>query len=204
VPRPRVAVLSEDPVTRTGLATLLAATGEVEVIGGAAPGRSEAAGLAVDLADVLLVDAGAPPPGAFPAPAGLPAVAVVEDERQAVGALAAGARALVFRHAPTERLAAALVAVYRGLVVVDEALATWVRAPASAAAGAAGEATLTPREAEVLALLAEGLSNKGIAARLGVGDRTAKFHVESILAKLGAQSRSEAIVIAARRGLVAL
>jgi DNA-binding NarL/FixJ family response regulator len=203
VPRPRVAVLSEDPVTRTGLATLLAATGEVEVIGGAAPGRSEVAGLAVDLADVLLVDAGAPPPGAFPAPAGLPAVAVVEDERQAVGALAAGARALVFRHAPAERLAAALVAVYRGLVVVDEALAPWVRAPASAA-GSAGEATLTPREAEVLALLAEGLSNKGIAARLGVGDRTAKFHVESILAKLGAQSRSEAIVIAARRGLVAL
>ena len=65
-------------------------------------------------------------------------------------------------------------------------------------------AGLTPRETEVLALLAEGLSNKGIAARIGIAERTAKFHVESILAKLGAETRSEAIVLAARRGMVAL
>jgi two-component system nitrate/nitrite response regulator NarL len=56
----------------------------------------------------------------------------------------------------------------------------------------------------VLALLAQGLPNKAIAQRLGIGDRTAKFHVESILAKLGAESRSEAIVIAARRGMITL
>jgi two-component system, NarL family, nitrate/nitrite response regulator NarL len=63
---------------------------------------------------------------------------------------------------------------------------------------------LTPRELEVLRLLSEGLSNKLIAARLGVSEHTAKFHLNAILGKLGAQSRTEAIVQAARLGLVAL
>ena len=56
----------------------------------------------------------------------------------------------------------------------------------------------------MLALLSEGLSNKGIAARLGISDHTAKFHVNAILGKLGAETRAEAIVLAARSGLVVL
>jgi two-component system, NarL family, nitrate/nitrite response regulator NarL len=63
---------------------------------------------------------------------------------------------------------------------------------------------LTPREREVLGLLAEGRSNKAIATRLGISDHTAKFHVNAILGKLGAETRSEAIVLAARRGMVVL
>ena len=63
---------------------------------------------------------------------------------------------------------------------------------------------LTPREAEVLALLGEGLSNRAIADRLGISERTAKFHASSILAKLGAASRAEAIVRAARLGLLVI
>ncbi|HZY06001.1 MAG TPA: response regulator transcription factor, partial [Anaeromyxobacteraceae bacterium] len=63
---------------------------------------------------------------------------------------------------------------------------------------------LTPRELEVLGLLAEGLPNKAIAARLGISEHTAKFHVNAILGKVGAESRSEAIVRAARLGLVVL
>ena len=63
---------------------------------------------------------------------------------------------------------------------------------------------LTPREIEVLELLAEGLTNKGIAARLGISDQTVKFHVASILGKLGASSRTEAVRRAVRRGLLAL
>ncbi|HXN41970.1 MAG TPA: response regulator transcription factor, partial [Myxococcaceae bacterium] len=62
--------------------------------------------------------------------------------------------------------------------------------------------TLTPRETEVLQLLSRALSNKEIAQRLGITEHTAKFHVNSILGKLGAQSRTEAVVKAARRGLV--
>jgi DNA-binding NarL/FixJ family response regulator len=68
---------------------------------------------------------------------------------------------------------------------------------------AAGEA-LTPREQEVLELLAEGLSNRAIAARLGISDQTVKFHVASIAGKLGASNRTDAVRRAVRRGLIAL
>ena len=63
---------------------------------------------------------------------------------------------------------------------------------------------LTPRELEVLALLAEGLSNKGIALRLGISDQTVKFHVASITGKLGAHTRTGAVRLAVRRGLITL
>ena len=76
----------------------------------------------------------------------------------------------------------------------------------------AGEATpanleveaLTPREEEILRLLARGRSNKAIAAELGLSDNTVKYHVSAILAKLGAESRTEAVAVAARRGWVML
>jgi DNA-binding NarL/FixJ family response regulator len=63
---------------------------------------------------------------------------------------------------------------------------------------------LTPREIDVLELLAEGLSNKGIARRLGISDQTVKFHVASITGKLGAHSRTAAVRLAVRRGLITL
>jgi DNA-binding NarL/FixJ family response regulator len=87
-----------------------------------------------------------------------------------------------------------------GLAVLDAAAAGELLRPAPAAPSEG----LTPRELEVLALLAEGLSNKAIAGRLGISDHTAKFHVNAILGKLGAENRSEAIVRAARLGLVVL
>jgi len=66
------------------------------------------------------------------------------------------------------------------------------------------EEPLTPREIDVLELLAEGLANKGIAARLGISDQTVKFHVASICGKLGAANRTDAVRRAVRRGLVSL
>jgi len=66
------------------------------------------------------------------------------------------------------------------------------------------EEPLTPREIEVLELLAEGLPNKSIAERLGISDQTVKFHVASILAKLGASNRTDAVRLAVRRGLISL
>ena len=66
------------------------------------------------------------------------------------------------------------------------------------------EESLTPREVEVLELLAEGRSNKSIAERLGISDQTVKFHVASILSKLGASNRTEAVRLAVRRGVIAL
>ena len=76
--------------------------------------------------------------------------------------------------------------------------------PASEEATAVGGVALTPRELQVLELLAEGLPNKAIAARLGISDQTVKFHVASIAAKLGATNRTDAVRLALRRGLLTL
>ena len=196
----RVAIVGGDPLARAGLAALLAGRDDLSPVGGLAPAEREA--LAALRADVALVDAAST--GAEDLrqlASALPVVALVPGEPQAAEALSSGARAVVFRDAGADRIAAALVAAASGIVVIEGALAAWLRPPAAAAAESEA---LTPREVEALALLAEGLPNKSIAARLGISERTAKFHVESILGKLGAESRSEAIVIAARRGMITL
>ncbi len=117
--------------------------------------------------------------------------------------LRAGASAVLPRTASQEELLAAVHAAAAGLVTVhrDEADAILsVRRPSPA--GLAPVESLTPREREVLAMLAEGCSNKQIAARLDISEHTAKFHVASILGKLGAASRTEAVTAAIRLGLL--
>jgi len=197
-------VVSADPLARGGLAALLASIPGLAVVEQSAPGREVQASLRRSAPEVAAFDLG--PGDGFAEPlrdlaARLPVVALLWAEAQGAEALAAGARGAVFRDAPAQRLAAALNAAARGLVVLDAGLAAAV--VRAAPAGALDE-PLTPRELEVLALLAEGLANKAIAARLGVSEHTAKFHVNAILGKLGAGSRSEAIVRAARLGLVVL
>jgi two-component system, NarL family, nitrate/nitrite response regulator NarL len=196
-------IVSDDALARSGLGALLARRDDLAVTAAIAPAEGTVEALAALRVEAVLWDAGAAAAAGLAAvAAAVPTLALVGDEAQAAEALAAGARGVARRDAGADRLAAALVAVARGLVALDAALAPGlVRARPRPAPDAEG---LTAREAEVLALLAEGLSNKAIAARLGVAERTAKFHVESILAKLGAETRSEAIVLAARRGLVAL
>jgi two-component system nitrate/nitrite response regulator NarL len=201
----RVLVVSADPLARGGLATLLAGQPGIAVAGEAAPDRGLTAAARRLDPDVAAWDAGSG--DAFEAPLrevaaeGLPVVAVVSSGAQARPALAAGARGLVLRDAAADRLAAALAAVASGLWALDGALAPEL---VRSAASAEPPEPLTPRELEVLGLLSEGLANKAIAARLGISEHTAKFHVNSILGKLGAESRSEAIVRAARLGLVVL
>jgi len=195
----RVLVVSDDPLARAGLVARLAGRSDVAVAGEASV--AEAADLAAALAPAAVLwdvgPAGAERPGPAAAP---PLVALAADEAAAADALRAGARAVISRGAPGEALAAALAAAARGLAVLDPAVADgFIRPPEDAPAEG-----LTAREGEVLSLLAEGLSNKGIAARLGISEHTAKFHVNAILAKLGAESRAAAIVKAARLGLVAL
>lgn len=198
---PRAVIVGGDPLARTGLAALLAGRSDVTVLASLAPGDRQA--FATLRADVALVEAQSTESDELREIASvLPVVALVTGEAQAAEALAAGSRAVVFRDTGADRLAAALVAAARGLVAIEGSLSPWLRPPAPQAPS--GVESLTPREAEVLALLAEGLANKAIAQRLGISERTAKFHVESILGKLGAENRSEAIVIAARRGMVTL
>ena len=106
--------------------------------------------------------------------------------------LRAGARGVIGRDATRADLDAAVAAVARGYVVVT----------ASAPPADGEPSTLTPREREVLDMLARGLSNKEIGRRLSLAENTVKFHVASILAKLDATTRTQAVTIGIRRGLV--
>jgi two-component system nitrate/nitrite response regulator NarL len=130
-------------------------------------------------------------------PPGL-SVVLVADAEEARRALDSGASAVLYSGASAEHLVAAARAVDAGLRVVDARVAA-LGAPAGEAAPA-----LTPREREVLELLAEGLSNRDIATALSVSPHTAKFHIAALLDKLGAASRTEAVVRAARLGVLAL
>ncbi len=206
----RLVLVAEDPLARGALSRALGDQGgellvvasgtqaELEVTRGEAP-------------DVVLWDTGLRPPeaeGRVEAPdLGAPVLALVADEAAGEVALTAGTRGLLFRDVEPAPLAAALLAVARGLAVFDPGLSELRAAPrggASTATSTGSPDSLTPREREVLALLAEGLSNKAIADRLSISEHTAKFHVNAVLAKLGVQRRTEAVVRAARLGLVTL
>lgn len=199
----RVLLLADDPLARGGLAALLAQQG-VTVVGQAAASDRLGRGLEAHDPDAIVFDLGMAPADRASAldRLGVPVLALVPDEAHAGEALAAGARAVLFRDADGPSLLAALQALLRGLVVLDETLLDTLR-PRVASGEPPAEA-LTPRELEVLQLLSEGLANRRIAERLGIGERTVKFHVNAILGKLGAASRTEAVVVAARLGLVTL
>jgi two-component system nitrate/nitrite response regulator NarL len=200
----RVVVVSEDPLVRGGLVSLLTGQSGIVLEGQLAPDELSEEGDSG--AEVAVWDVGPGSSGlerlAELEPRGLRVLAVLADETQASDALGAGARGVVRRDVDASRLAAALQALARGLLVLDPAMAESVLRPRPSAA--APLEPLTPREHEVLQLLAEGLSNKRIAARLGISDHTAKFHVNAIFGKLGAQSRTEALAQAVRLGLVLL
>jgi DNA-binding NarL/FixJ family response regulator len=198
----RVLVISDDALARAGLATLIGGRDGLEVVGQGAAAEAPALAVARE-PDVVAWDLG---PGGEPTAAlgrlEAPTLALLWEESQGPEALAQGARGVLLRDAAPDRLAAALDAVARGLLVVDPALTELL--PRRRPGDPALVEPLTPREAEVLQLLAEGLSNKAIAARLGISEHTAKFHVNAILGKLGAETRTEALVHAARLGLVLL
>jgi DNA-binding NarL/FixJ family response regulator len=196
-------VVGEDALARAGLRALAEGTG-LSIAADLAPDElDDAEG---DGLDAAVWDLG-PAPGSLERLRGLaarlPVLAVLWSEEQARDALAAGARGVLLRERLEERFAAALRAVATGLVVVDEALADAVLRPRPATPASLVE-PLTPREVQVLQLVAEGLTNRGIGQRLGISEHTAKFHVNAILGKLGAQSRGEAIAQAARLGLLVL
>jgi DNA-binding NarL/FixJ family response regulator len=141
------------------------------------------------------------------------ALMLVTDDRTEIDLLAASALpgwALLLRGADGLEMTAAIGAVHRGLIVVDRSFGPAI-VPKPEASGAEGgtqnQAALEPltaRERDVLRLMAVGMANKQIAVRLGVTANTVKFHVASILAKLGAASRTEAVSIGLRTGQVPL
>ena len=138
------------------------------------------------------------------------AAVVVLSDRSEPGRLAealrAGVRAILPSDASPDQIIASLEAAAAGLIVLHPAEVDAMFPAPEAASSPLAELIepLTPRESEVLQMLASGLANKEIATRLAISDHTVKFHVASILGKLGAASRTEAVTLGIRRGLVLL
>lgn len=210
----RVFVVSPLPAVRAGLAALL--QGEA---GHAVVGQSPTLAALDDLPagsrpEVVVVDPAAPGDvdavlDRAEAEPGFRAVVlgpIPGDERLAE-VFAGRPWAYVPRDAVGEELDAAVGAVARGLVALHPGLALRLAGAGMATLSgvrAAADAELSPREREVLKLIALGLPNKTIATRLAISEHTVKFHVASVLAKLGAASRTEAVHLGARRGLIVL
>jgi DNA-binding NarL/FixJ family response regulator len=194
---------------------LVDAAPALEFAGSAADAAAVADCFAGELPDVVLVDLEpqAGEAGEWLAlqvnrDPGTPALALLTDEADGDWvheALAGGATALLPRGATPGEIIAAIEAVAAGLCVLSpEILARLLaqrQAPRQMASAALVE-TLTPREIEVLTMLAEGLGNKEIARQLDISDNTVKFHLASIFGKLGANSRTEAVMQGMRHGLI--
>jgi NarL family two-component system response regulator YdfI len=210
----RVFIVAPSPLARAGLENLLAARG-AQVVGSIAAIETLADLLSEAAPDVVLVDSSGEPiestlesVAASGLAADVPLVMVGDGISAAASAeaLRAGIRAALPADISPEQLVAALGAAASGLLVVHPSHAAEGLPAAPAQTAVLDELTesLTRREVEVLQMLAGGLSNKEIAARLNISDHTVKFHVASILGKLRAASRTEAVSIGIRRGLVLL
>lgn len=206
-----IAIVANDPLARAGLATLLAAEPACEVVAQMSLADWLADLQADDWTDLRLDgvvwDVGWAAPTGLPdrEPFPLPVVALLADETAVPHLWSLGIQAMLRRDAPAAAMVAALQAAQHDVAVLDPEFVTAVLPPAPLASDSILQPVeLTPREQEVLTLLAEGLTNKAIAHRLEISDHTVKFHVNAILSKLNAQSRTEAVVQATRLGLLLL
>jgi len=218
----RVLLADDQRVVREGLGSLLGLLDGIELVGTAADGEEAVALAARHDPDVVLMDLRMPRVDGIEAIRRLTArgerpraiaLTTYADDASVLGALRAGARGYLTKDAGAEEIRAAVVAVARGDAALDPAVQHHVVAALSA--GAAGPAAgaapgdgpeelpdgLTPREAEVLALIAEGLTNTEIADRLVVSAATVKSHVNHIFAKAGVRDRAQAVVYAYEHGL---
>ncbi len=205
----RILIVAGDPGSSSGVAARLAGHPDCTVVDEVPPDADLPAAVALSRPDVIVWDLGEDPEATLERlaeanDAGVPIVAVIPDEAEGIRALAAGAKGLLSRDPDPQQLVAAAQAAAAGLLALDPSAAGFISSLAASGGHAGLIEDLTPREREVLRLLAEGLPNKAIAGRLGISEHTAKFHVHTILGKLGTQSRTEAVVRAARLGLITL
>jgi NarL family two-component system response regulator YdfI len=211
----RVLVAATSEIVRAGLEALLAVRPALTVLGSGLDLTALAQQVEGLQPDVLLLEmefhgedtaaallalaAGGRPPG----------IVVLTDEPHGawmVEALRSGVRAVLPRQALAGEIVAAVEATAAGLIALHPDAAEALLAEASSVArtlpGSPPQQALTPREIEVLRMMAEGLGNKEIAWRLGLSEHTVKFHVSTIFAKLNATSRTEAVILGLRQGLI--
>jgi two-component system, NarL family, response regulator len=202
----RLLLVDDHPVVREGLASLLGRQEDMAVVGSASSGEEAVALCATSRPDVVLMDLRMPGKG------GVEATRVIADrfpkcsvlvlttfdgDEEIYQALRAGARGYLLKDAHREELVDAIRGVYAGKRWIPPAVADKL---AQRVAGS----QLTSREVEILALVAAGNSNKRIAGRLGITEGTVKGHLNSILGKLAADDRTEAVTRAVRRGILRL
>lgn len=196
----RAVVVASSGIARAGLETILKSTQSIDVIGSVAA-WSEYSG---EEPDAIVLDwdsADELPHELMDAASAFALVVLVDDPAQSwtVEALRSGVRSVLPRQTSSPQLAAALDAASAGFVVLQPGdLDGVLVSPRPARI----TEPLTPRELEVLGMLGEGLSNKIIAHRMGISGHTVKFHVTSIMAKLSAGSRTEAVMLGIRQGLI--
>jgi len=206
----RVLITDDHPVVREGLEFMLGMNADIELVGTASDGEEALRYIPSLKPDLVLMDM------RLPGPDGAEVTTVIKERHPEVKvliltaeadgealrrALAAGADGFMLKSARPPELASAILEVAAGQSVVAPALTTALFA--AARGGNAPASPLSDREREVLQLLANGKTNKEIAAGLFVSEATVKTHVENILRKLGVTDRTEAVAEAFRRGLVA-
>jgi DNA-binding NarL/FixJ family response regulator len=195
----RIVIIDDHPIVREGLASALDAKNGIEITGSFATAKEAVASLGTTTPDVVILDLDLSGSSGLDAIERLRAAAAVlvltaygsDDDLQT--AMRRGARGYLLKGAPLDEIERAIDAVSHGRSYVDSR---------ASSALIDGRPSLTKREREVVALIAAGQSNKEIAASLGITERTAKFHVTSILGKLGADNRAQAVAIAAERHLL--
>lgn len=206
----RIALADDHVLFRDGVSSLLTAWGH-EVVGHASDG-AEAVALVDRLhPDLVLMDVRMPGMSGLEATRRIalrdPAVSIVmltvsEDEDDLFEAIKSGARGYLLKNLEARQLRSMLDAVGRGEAAISPATAARIIGELARPPAPSGPDRLTDREIEVLRLVTEGLRNKEIAARLGISENTAKFHLRNILEKLHAESRTELAARAVREGLV--
>jgi DNA-binding NarL/FixJ family response regulator len=208
----RLLVIANDPLARAGLASLMEDQPGFEVVGRVAGDSQLQSELGLYRPDAALWDLGwdSAPANAEEASlladlfdAQMPVLLLIAEPETALSLWAAGAQGILLRDSSAEEMAAALQALLMNLVVLDPVL-TQSLLPAAPPFELTPLEAITPREMEVLHLLAEGHPNKTIAQLLSISEHTVKFHVNALMGKLNAQSRTEVVVRATRQGLITL
>jgi DNA-binding NarL/FixJ family response regulator len=206
----RVLLVDDHQVVRRGLRTFLEVQGDIEVVGEAGDGEEGVARAQELRPDVILMDVKMPGTDGIAAlrllrDAGNPARVLIvtsfTEQRTVVPALRAGAAGYVYKDVDPVALADAIRSVHAGHVLLQPEVAGALLAQDQAGTGTGRANTLTEREREVLALIADGRSNREIARALVLSEKTVKTHVSNILMKLDLADRTQAALWAVRNGV---